>query len=369
MYLHRNEDQVSGSGADEHDNADVMMTMSAKELLDWIMDLGGAYHITYKRDYLFDLEEYDGGNILLGNGRECHIRGDMRNLISLGTLEKEGFTVKMQSGKIKVIKGSLVVLSGTRRANYVYTLDGQAVTRKTLKGRKQLGEYQIGWKIKTGNVLDFCNQRSTQQCTKSGVAKHLGVAGLQQQNGLVKETNVTLLALIQSGLSKVLWAEDTTISTYLVKKNMGFNESAEYKKTFIGSGVGTGSMQVLQEVEFDVELQEDHAFKVEPQENFDHVVEDSNEAAFAVVAVNKIYAHESLTFNDTVACEVISKWKAGLKDDMDARSDVYVLSNGYRNAVTTAAEIWVTKGLLDKAKGNILGMEIVKDQSCNTPKM
>ncbi|GKD46243.1 hypothetical protein Tco_1270888 [Tanacetum coccineum] len=58
--------------------------------------------------------------------------------------------------------------------------------------------------------------------------------------------------------------------------------------------------------------------------------EDSNEVAFAVVAVEKIYAHESLTFNDTVACEVISKWKAGLKDDMDARSDVYVLSNGYK---------------------------------------
>ncbi|GJZ97893.1 hypothetical protein Tco_0670346 [Tanacetum coccineum] len=76
--------------------------------------------------------------------------------------------------------------------------------------KEQEKEYQTGWKIKTGNVLDSCHQRSTQQCTKSGVAKHLGVAGLQQQNGLVEEINVTLLALIQSGLSKVLWAEDTT---------------------------------------------------------------------------------------------------------------------------------------------------------------
>ncbi|GJW94512.1 hypothetical protein Tco_0174184 [Tanacetum coccineum] len=58
--------------------------------------------------------------------------------------------------------------------------------------------------------------------------------------------------------------------------------------------------------------------------------EDSNKVAFAVAAVKKIYAHESLTFNNTVACEVIYKWKARLKDDMDARSDVYVLSNGYR---------------------------------------
>ncbi|GJW79770.1 hypothetical protein Tco_0143745, partial [Tanacetum coccineum] len=191
----RNKDRVSGSRADEYDNTDVMMAMSVEEMLDWIMDSGGAYYIIYKIDYLVDLEEYDSGNILLGDGRECRIRGVQvqmrdgssfvldniryvlelrRNLISLGTLEKDGFTVKMQSDKIKVIKGSLMVLSGTRRANYIYTLDGQAVTRNTLKGRKQL--------------------MSTQQCTKSGVTKHLGVAGLQQQNGLVEETNVTLLA-------------------------------------------------------------------------------------------------------------------------------------------------------------------------------
>nr|GEW80929.1 zinc finger, CCHC-type [Tanacetum cinerariifolium] len=58
--------------------------------------------------------------------------------------------------------------------------------------------------------------------------------------------------------------------------------------------------------------------------------EDNNEAAFAVAAVEKIYAHESLTFNNIVACE---------------------------------AEIWATKGLLNKAKGHVLGMKIIKDQS------
>nr|GEU41311.1 zinc finger, CCHC-type [Tanacetum cinerariifolium] len=75
--------------------------------------------------------------------------------------------------------------------------------------------------------------------------------------------------------------------------------------------------------------------------------EDSNGATFAVAAVEKIYAHESLTFNNTVASTV-----AG-------------------NAVTTSmaiieAEIWATKGLLAKAKGNILSMEIVRDHSGNT---
>ncbi|GJY17981.1 zinc finger, CCHC-type containing protein [Tanacetum coccineum] len=236
-----------------------------------------------------------------------------------------------------------------------YRTRGQVVTRKTLKGRKQLGEYQIGWKIKTGNVLDFYNQRSTQQYTKSGVTKHLGVAGLQQQNGLVEETNVTLLA---KWVIK-LWRLHDVTSKVVLYRNMGFNESGEYKKTFIGSGVGTGSVQVLQGVKFEVKPQEDHTFEVEPHGNVDHVAgsqevqtqnliyyhlahdreqhsthelfsyrEDSNEAAFAVAEAEKIYAHESLTFNNTVACEVISKWRAGLKGDMDARSDMYVLSNG-----------------------------------------
>ncbi|GKE59031.1 hypothetical protein Tco_1498216 [Tanacetum coccineum] len=94
------------------------------------------------------------------------------------------------------------------------------------------------------------------------------------------------------------------MSTYLVTRspssaiefktpidmNVGFNESGEYKKTFIGSGVARD--------------REQHS----AWELFSYR-EDSNEATFAV------------------ACEVISKWKVGLKDDMDARSDVYVLNN------------------------------------------
>nr|GEW31859.1 hypothetical protein [Tanacetum cinerariifolium] len=95
----RNEDHVSNSGANRYDNADVMMAMSAGELLDWIMDSGGSYHMTYKRDHLFNFEEYDGGNVLLGDGRECVYGGRVR-----------WFNVKMQSVEIKVIKGSLVEL-------------------------------------------------------------------------------------------------------------------------------------------------------------------------------------------------------------------------------------------------------------------
>nr|GEV29901.1 transcription factor, MADS-box [Tanacetum cinerariifolium] len=193
----------------------------------------------------------------------------------------------------------------------------------------------------------------------SGVTKHLGVAGIQQQNGLVNEISVTLFAkvrcfLIQSGLSKIFWAEDTTMSTYLVNRNMGFNESREYKKTFIGSGVGTGLMQVLHGFEFEVEPLGDHTFEVEPQENVDQG---------AVATVEKIYAHESLTFNNIVACEVNTKWKAGLKDDMDAQSDVYVLNNGCRKCSDDSDGYYWE---YTPAKGHVLGMKIIRDQSGNT---
>ncbi|GKF41522.1 hypothetical protein Tco_0124864, partial [Tanacetum coccineum] len=125
------------------------------------------------KDYLVDLKEFDGGNISLGDGRECCVRGTGKLQVQM----RDGSSFVLDNVRyVPELRRNLISL-GTGMANCVYTLDGQAVTRKTLKGRKQLREYQTEWKIKTGNVLDSCNQRSIQQFTKSGVAKHLGVAG------------------------------------------------------------------------------------------------------------------------------------------------------------------------------------------------
>ncbi|GJY16444.1 hypothetical protein Tco_0386866 [Tanacetum coccineum] len=138
----------------------------------------------------------------------------------------------------------------------------------------------------------------------------------------------------------------------------------------------------------------DHTFKVEPQGNVGQVAgsqkvqtqnffgyqsardreqhstqelfryrEDSNEAAFVVAEAEKIYAHESLTFNDTIACEVNSNWKTGLKEEMDARSDAYVLSNGCRKCGDDRNDYFWEYAT---AKRNVLGMEIFRDRSGNT---
>nr|GFC11760.1 zinc finger, CCHC-type [Tanacetum cinerariifolium] len=122
----KKDEQPSSSGS-TYGDSEVMMVMSAQAhaLLDWIIDSGCSYHMTPKLDIFFDFLEYDKGNVQLGDNKECKIRGIgkvmvqlkdwssfklhnvryipelKRNLISLGTLEKEGYTVKLQSNKVK----------------------------------------------------------------------------------------------------------------------------------------------------------------------------------------------------------------------------------------------------------------------------
>ncbi|GKD34435.1 hypothetical protein Tco_1249944 [Tanacetum coccineum] len=68
--------QPSSSGS-TYDDSEVMMVMSAQALLDWIMDSGCSYHMTPRLDILFYFLECDGGNVQLGDNKECTIRGEL----------------------------------------------------------------------------------------------------------------------------------------------------------------------------------------------------------------------------------------------------------------------------------------------------
>nr|GEW20494.1 RNA-directed DNA polymerase, eukaryota, reverse transcriptase zinc-binding domain protein [Tanacetum cinerariifolium] len=190
----KNKDHTSNSKAYGYENAHVTMVLSVGQLLDWIMDSWGSYHITYMRDYLVYFRVYDGVNVFLGDGRECH------------ALFKKDLTMKTQSGRIK----------------------------EDIEGE---------------------------------VTGHLGVRGIQLKNRLVDETNVTLLAKGRS--SAYSW---DTVKVWMV----------------ISFG---GYMTLLQRrVKFEVEQQKDQAFEVEPQGNVDQGV--------------------------SLQEGVISKWKAGLEEEM-----------------------------------------------------
>ncbi|GJX15446.1 hypothetical protein Tco_0216278 [Tanacetum coccineum] len=149
-------------------------------------DDGGSYHMTHMKDFLYDFKVVDGASVQLGDNRTCTIKwtgkvkiqlhdgssfiledvryipGLRRSLISLGTLEKEGYTVKMQMDRIKVIKGCRVMMFGIRKKNRVYTLEAKVMTfyvqrHGCLKqvGFKQLGSKQVGFKQLGHNQVGF----------------------------------------------------------------------------------------------------------------------------------------------------------------------------------------------------------------------
>ncbi|GKC14496.1 zinc finger, CCHC-type containing protein [Tanacetum coccineum] len=234
----KKDEQPSSSGL-TYDDSEVM---TAHDLLDWIMDSRCSYHMTPRLDILFDFLECDGGSVQLGDNRMCKIRciGKVRiqlrdgssfvlhnvryipqlkrNLISLRTLEKEGYTIKLQSVKVKVINGSKVILSGIRRDNYVYSLDGHVVVGElnaSVEEKDSLA--QVSHKI-----LEHISEAKL--CIKSEISRHLIVAGTPQQNGLAERMNKTLMdkvccLLIQSGLPKTFWAKATCTVAYLINRS------------------------------------------------------------------------------------------------------------------------------------------------------
>nr|GEZ25172.1 hypothetical protein [Tanacetum cinerariifolium] len=131
-----NKDDQPSSGGSIYDGSEVMMVMSVEALLDWIMDSGGSYHMTPRLDLFSDFLECDGGRVLLGDNRECKIRG-------IG-----------KSGQIKVINGSRIVLSGTRRDNYVYSLDGHAVAGELNASVEEKDSLAQVWHKRLGHISE-----------------------------------------------------------------------------------------------------------------------------------------------------------------------------------------------------------------------
>ncbi|GKF38845.1 hypothetical protein Tco_0118906, partial [Tanacetum coccineum] len=69
------------------------------------------------------------------------------------TLKKEGYTVKIHMGRIKVIKGCRIMMTGIRKKNCMYTLEAKVMTFGVQKHGgskqvrfKQLGHKQVGFK-------------------------------------------------------------------------------------------------------------------------------------------------------------------------------------------------------------------------------
>ncbi|KAE8719673.1 hypothetical protein F3Y22_tig00109926pilonHSYRG00011 [Hibiscus syriacus] len=131
-----------------------MLSISTTQLTDaWILDSGCSYHITPNREWFSTYKPVNSGSVYLGDDRCCNIVGigDVRikmhdgsvrtlsgvrhipdlkkNLISLGTLHKNGFIPKADEDRetIRIVKGALTVMKGKMTAGNIYRLLGSTV--------------------------------------------------------------------------------------------------------------------------------------------------------------------------------------------------------------------------------------------------
>ncbi|GJW89309.1 zinc finger, CCHC-type containing protein [Tanacetum coccineum] len=147
----RNQDSDS---SDDEGNAyfrEALVVVENDKMTELVMDSGDNRTCTIKGTGKVKIQLHDGSSFILEDVR--YVPGLRRSLISLGTLEKEGYTVKMQMSRIKAIKGFWVMMTGIRKNNCVYTLEAKVMTFGVQKhggskqvGLKQLGSKQVGFK-------------------------------------------------------------------------------------------------------------------------------------------------------------------------------------------------------------------------------
>nr|GEX03090.1 retrotransposon protein, putative, Ty1-copia subclass [Tanacetum cinerariifolium] len=210
---------------------------------------------------------------------------------------------KKSTGKVKVINGSSVVLSGIQRDNCVYSLDGHAMAGELNASAEekdslaQLVENQTGRtveKLRTYNGLEFRNHEFEQLCIERRIARHITVVGTPQKNGLAERMNRTLMdkvrcLLIHFGLPKTFWVEATCTAAYLINRSPSTSiEKKTPMEMWLGHSSDYGMLRIFGCVLYPYDKQEE---------------EDT---------------HEPLIYHDAVACEDTSKWKASIKEEMDS---------------------------------------------------
>ncbi|GKA92265.1 retrotransposon protein, putative, ty1-copia subclass [Tanacetum coccineum] len=256
-----------------------------------------SYHMTPRLDILFDFLECDEGSVQLGDNRECKIRG---------TLEKEGYTVKLQSGKVKVIKGSRVILSRIRKDNCMYSLDGHAMAGElnaSVEEKGSLAQEGIGLypQVQTRSIWKVQRVEAFEQlCIESGIARHLKVVETPQQNGVAELMNRTLMD------------KKDTLKDSGVDQEDGDDEDARDQETD----------QILDLTDYQLAQDREPRTRTKPLRFRD----ESSMVAYAFVVAEEEDTHGPLTYQEAELVDhpagqklVSCKWMFKIKEGIEVR--------------------------------------------------
>ncbi|RVX11676.1 Retrovirus-related Pol polyprotein from transposon TNT 1-94 [Vitis vinifera] len=182
------EDSKSGNG-------DMLLVSSSSDhLIDsWILDSACSYHMTSNKDWFNTYKTL------------CDVRHvlDLRkNLISLGTLDCNGFSYKSTSGVMKVSKGVMTVMKGQKLVGNIYKLLGTTIVGGVATAKSE-SDSTILWHMRLGHMIQ---DNHTQD---RGVLNyvHIDIWGPVR------------VASLGGSLEKKFWAEAVNMACYLINRS------------------------------------------------------------------------------------------------------------------------------------------------------
>ena len=118
-----------------------------------------------------------------------HVPGLNRNLIALGVLDQQGCVFKGEGRAMKVTRGSMAIMKGSRR-NTFYTLEGKTIIHSSgLVSMKELHPTKL-WHLRLGHVI----QRGLYKLDKQGLLgmNHIRELKFCEQSVLGKQKRVKI---------------------------------------------------------------------------------------------------------------------------------------------------------------------------------
>ncbi|CAL9029326.1 unnamed protein product [Prunus brigantina] len=141
--------------------------------------ISGAHIMCSNKEWFDTYEKEEKGEVMMGDGSVCRVKsigsikvkmhdgfvrllGMVRyipklskNLISLGTLDKNGYTFKANRGKLIISKGSLVIIKLKIQPNCLYKLCGTVVTNgAVVSTSKDLEDETQLWHLRLGHMSE-----------------------------------------------------------------------------------------------------------------------------------------------------------------------------------------------------------------------